>query len=200
MNHFEVKFQQKTGLSFREFYKVNKPKLIWHLARWTGCQETAEDFAEDAFIQALNKIDTYDPEKAQPHTWLYTIATNMVKKDYQDRQKLPSTSLDKELVNNANVSLFIPYNDGKKEFERYLETCKKADIVKKAIHEMPEKQIKYKRVLIMRELENMTYNEIAEQLKLNLSTVKSQIKKGREIILKKVEKKLKLIDVHGIDV
>lgn len=199
MNSLELKFQQKTGLSFKEFYKVNKPKLIWHLAKWTGCHDSAEDFAEEAFIQALNKIDTYDSEKAQPHTWLYTIATNMVKKDFQDRQKMPSTSLDKDLVNSANIALFIPYNDGKKELERYLETCKKAEIVKRAIHDMPEKQFKYKRVLVMRELENMSYNEIAEKLELNLSTVKSQIKKGREIIMKKVEKKLKLIDIHGIE-
>jgi RNA polymerase sigma factor (sigma-70 family) len=198
MNHYEKKFEEITGLDFETFYKNQKPKLTWFLSKWTKDLQIAEDFADDAFIKALNSIDTYQGNKSQVHTWLYTIATNFVKKDYQDKQKLPLISMDRDLGNNASVGMFIPYADSNKELEKYKEICKKAEIVRNAIFDMPSKQHKYKRVLIMREIENMSYNEISDFLKLNPSTVKSQIKKGREIICKKVEKKLKYIDENGL--
>lgn len=199
MNHFERKFEKKTGLNFQEFYKNQKPKLNWFLSKWTKDLVLAEDFADEAFIQALKKIDSFNTEKAQIHTWLYTIATNLVKKDYQDKQKLPLISMDKELANNASMSMFLPYADGIKENIKFKEICRKADIVRNAILDMPEKQIKYRTVLVMREIENMTYDEISTYLKLNLSTVKSQIRQGRILIKKKVEKKLEHIDIHGLD-
>lgn len=198
MNKLEEKFKEKTGLDFKEFYKTQKPKLVWYLTKWTKSLDLSEDFVADAFIQALKKIDSYDDDKSQIHTWLYTIALNIVKKDFLDRQKINSMSLDKVLDNEATLNLFISYDDGSRDNEKRLELCKKSDIVKNTIYEMPEKLFKYRTVLIMREIEHMSYNEIADELELNLSTVKSQIKKGREIIVKKVEKKLEHIDKNGI--
>jgi RNA polymerase sigma factor (sigma-70 family) len=199
MNHFERKFEQKTGINFQKFYKDQKPKLTWYLSKWTKDLEIAEDFADDAFVKALMSIDSYNGEKAQVHTWVYTIAVNFVKKDYQDKQKLPLISMDKELSNSASINMFLPYPDGKKDMMKHKEVCKKAEIVRDAIFSMPDKQHKYKQVLIMREIENMSYNEISDYLKLNLSTVKSQIKKGRELIVKRVEKKLAFIDEHSLE-
>lgn len=199
INHYEKKFEKKTGLNFQKFYKEHKPKLTWYLSKWTKDIVSAEDFADEAFIKALNSIDGYNGTKAQVHTWLYTIGVNFVKKDYQDQQKLPSISMDKELGNSATMSMFLPYSDGLKDFIKYKETCKKAEIAREAIYGMSEKQSKYKTVLILREIDNLSYNEIAENLQLNLSTIKSQIKKGRELIAKKIEKKLAYIDKHGLE-
>lgn len=198
MNNFEKNFKHKTGLNFQQFYKNQKPKLSWYLYRWTKDFELAEDFADEAFVKALISIDSYNGEMAQVHTWLYTIAVNFVKKDYQNKQKMPSISMDKELSGNATMNMFLPYYDGIKEQTKYDETCKKAEIIKDEIYNMPDKQHKYRTVLIMRQIKNMTYNEIAETLNLNLSTVKSQIKQGRALIVKKTEKKLAYIDKHGL--
>lgn len=198
MNHFEKKFEQKTGINFQKFYKDQKPKLTWYLSKWTKDLDLAEDFADDAFVKALMSIDGWDGKKAQVHTWVYTIATNLVKKDFQDKQKLPLISMDKELSNSASIGMFLHHTDGKKELTKHNELCKKADIVRDAIYSMPEKQSKYKRVLIMREIENMSYREISDYLEINENTIKSQIKKGRELIIQKVEKKLAHIDKYGL--
>lgn len=198
MNKFEVDFKNRTGIEFKKFYKENKPKLVWYITKWTKSIEAAEDFAEEAFIQALKKIDLYQGDKSQAHTWLYSIANNIVKKSYADQQKLPSVSIDKVFNDNANVKMFLPYEDNKKEIEHYQETCKKAEIIKNAIYSLPDKYEKYKKVLIMRQLENFSYDEISEYLGLNLSTVKSQIRKGRQIIKKKVENQINIIDEQGL--
>ena len=198
MNQLEKNFERKTGIKFKDFYKEYKPKFTWHLSKWTKDLSIAEDFADDAFLKALTSIDGYNGKMAQVHTWLYTIGVNLVKKDYQEKQRLPSISMDRELANNANMAMFLPYTDGKKEMNKHNEFVEKAQIIRDAILDMPEKQHKYKTVLVLRELENYTYKEIAHKLDLNLSTVKSQIKQGREIIRNKISRKLELIDEHGL--
>jgi len=108
--------------------------------------------------------------------------------------------MDKELKNGTTtLNLFLSYNDTINEKIMKKTIVKKAEIVRTAIYNLPEKQIKYRTVLIMREINNMSYNEISNYLKLNLSTVKSQIKKGRELIVKKVERDFSLIDKYGIN-
>lgn len=198
MTKLETEFKKKTGLNFKQFYKDQKPKLVWYLTKWTKDLKVSEDFADDAFVKALTSIESYNGEKAQVHTWLYTIAVNYVKKEFQEKQKMPSVSIDKMYDNNSNMTMFLPNIDNRKSHAKYLETCKKAQIIKKEIYNMPEKQIKYRTVLIMREIDNLSYNEISEYLNLNLSTVKSQIKQGREIIKRKVIKKINNIDKHGL--
>lgn len=198
-NEFEQHFEDVTGLKFEEFYRQHKPKLTWHLARWTKNLEVAEDYADEAFIQALHKIDLYNKNRgAQVHTWLYVIADNLVKKDFREAQRMPTISMDREYAEHATLAAFLPYDDGRKELESFQLLTRKADLVKKAITEMPAKQEKYQRVLVMREIEHMSYNDIAQKLQLNLSTVKSQIKKGRELVVKKVEKKFAYLDQHGL--
>lgn len=199
-NELETKFEERTGINFQTFYKNYKPKLMWYISRYTKDTDIAEDHVEDAFIQALLNISTYkrpDEGGAQVNTWIYKIAENIVKKAHKDSERLPTNSLDKELSENFNLSNLIPYDDGKTHVDEYNIFIKKANLIKETIYNLPEKDSKYKKVLIMREIEGMAYKEISEELNINLSTIKSQIKKGRNIVKKKVQKKFQEIDFNG---
>jgi len=199
-NELELKFEERTGINFKEFYKNQKPKLIWYISRYTKDLEVAEDHVDDAFIQAMLNINTYkrpDEGGAQVNTWIYKIAENIVKKAHKDSERIPTNSLDKEMAENFNLSNLIPYDDGKKVVDEYNIFVKKANMIKDTIYNLPEKDYKYKKVLIMREIEGMAYKEISENLNINLSTIKSQIKKGRSIIKKKIFKKFQDIDING---
>jgi len=198
-NELEIQFEARTGINFQDFYKNHKPKLIWYITKYTKDSGIAEDHVEDAFIQALLNIETYkrpDEGGAQLNTWIYKIAENIVKKVHKDNERLPTDSIDKDLAINFSLSNVIAYDDSKKPIEEYNIFVKKASIIKDAIYNLPEKDSKYKKVLIMREIEGMQYKEISDELNINLSTIKSQIKKGRTIIRKKVEKKFKDIDYN----
>lgn len=200
INELELQFEERTGLNFQTFYKNYKPKLMWYITRYTKDAEVAEDHVEDAFIQALLNISTYkrpDEGGAQVNTWIYKIAENIVKKAHKDSERLPTNSLDKEMTENFKLSNLIPYDDGKPIIDEYNIFVKKANVIKETIYNLPEKDSKYKKVLIMREIEGMAYKEISEELNINLSTIKSQIKKGRNIIKKKVLKKFQEIDHNG---
>lgn len=158
-NTLAENFEQKTGMKFETFYRKYRPKLVWYLTRYTKDQEKAEDFVDDAFTQALLKIDNYDNDKSQVHTWIYKIGENLVKKDYKDRKRLYAFSLDNENDNNLSLINIIPHNNDQRDIEDELILNKKVDLVKESIFNLPEK---YKRVMIMRELENKPYLEIAE--------------------------------------
>ena len=160
-NELSKEFQSKTGQKFDDFYHKYKPKLIWYLTKYTKDEKKSEDFADDAFTQALIKIGNFDKEKSQIHTWVYKIGENLVKKDFKDRKRMSVFSLDKDNSDNLNLINIIPNSDvhDKHEFETDHMVIKKAEIVKDAILKLPEK---YKKVMLMREIENRPYLEIAE--------------------------------------
>ena len=202
INELEVQFEERTGVNFQFFYKNHKPKLMWYITKFTKDVEIAEDHVEDAFIQALLNISTYkrpDEGGAQVNTWVYKIAENIVKKAHKDSERLPTDSLDKEMSINFNLSNVIPYEDDRKNSEEYNIFVKKANLIKETIYGLPDKDSKYKKVLIMREIDGMAYKEISDELNINLSTIKSQIKKGRNIIKKKVLKKFQEIDYNDTE-
>lgn len=201
-NELESQFQERTGLNFITFYKSYKPKLMWYITKYTKDIELAEDHVEDAFIQALMNIDSYkrkDEGGAAVNTWIYKIAENIVRKSYKDSERMPLNSIDKELSENFNLVNILPYDDGSSlNYDRQIQ-IEKVKIAKETIYNLSDKDYKYKKVLIMREIEGMQYKDISDELDINLSTIKSQIKKGRNIIKKKLIKKFKDIDYNGIE-
>ena len=79
MNKYEKLFKEITGYDFERYYIEYRPKLTWYLAsRYTKDVDKAEDFANQAFMQALEKIETYNSEKSKLITWLTKIAINLV--------------------------------------------------------------------------------------------------------------------------
>jgi len=198
MTKFEKDFKTHTGTKFNDFYNEYYENLVMFLNKWTKDQDLSEDIASEALMQGLKKIHKFDSTKAQLHTWVFKIAENMVKKHYRESNKLPTVSMDKEVGNNATLEIFLPYDDAKKELNKHEIFRRQASYVKKSIYNLPEKQHKYKTVLILREIDAMSYDEIAEYLNLNLSTVKSQIKKGREIIMKNTAEGLAKIERIGV--
>ena len=153
INELEQQFEDRTGINFQNFYKNYKPKLMWYISRYTKDPEIAEDHVEDAFIQALLNISTYkrpDEGGSQVNTWIYKIAENIVKKAHKDSERLPTNSLDKEMSENFHLSNIIPYDDGKRNVDEYNIFVKKASLIKETIYNLPEKDSKYKKVLILK--------------------------------------------------
>jgi len=70
-------------------------------------------------------------------------------------------------------------------------TLRKANIMKKYMEDLKEP---YRTVIEMREIQKMAYKDIAEQLGKNLSTIKSQIRNGRHILMAKTEKEFNKLD------
>lgn len=184
----EVIFKERTGKDFSTLYQKYYPKLIYFISKICKDVQKAEDISTDSFIVALEKIDKYDKEKAQFSTWLFTIARNLALQDLK--------------IENRSISLDIEFDDEGTTLKDFIQETesneavydvysKKADVLKKHISELKEP---YKTVIEMREIDRMAYKDIADLLGKNLSTIKSQIRNGRHILMEQSKKEFSEID------
>jgi len=162
MTEFEIKFKEKIGENFNTYYKSHLPKLTWYLTKYTKNVELSEEFANLAFVQGLEKIDSYNSELSKYITWLTTIAVNLVIKNYKDNKRYNIVSIDKELRNESTLTDFLCYDDNEEDKILNDEIKYKSDLVKDVIYSLPDK---YKKVMILREIDNKPYKEIADTIK-----------------------------------
>jgi RNA polymerase sigma-70 factor (ECF subfamily) len=184
----EKLFKERTGKDFSTLYQKYYPKLIYFTAKICKDVQKAEDISTDSFIIALEKIDKYEKEKAQFSTWLFTIARNLALQDLK--------------IENRSISLDIEFDDEGTTLKDFIQETesnegvyevynKKADVLKKHINELKEP---YKTVIEMREINRMAYKDIADTLGKNLSTIKSQIRNGRHILMEQSKREFLEID------
>jgi RNA polymerase sigma-70 factor (ECF subfamily) len=185
----EKLFVEKTGKDFSTLYKKYYPKLIYYTSKLCNDPQKTEDIATDSFMTAFEKIEKYDDEKAQFSTWLFTIAKNLALQAIKNDKK--SVSLDVEYDDEGTTMKdFIP-QDFQNEIEVFESNDLKAEIMKEHIFQLKEP---YKSVIEMREIKKMSYKDISDVLGKNLSTIKSQIRNGRAILINETKSEFKKID------
>ncbi len=184
----EKLFRERTGKDFSFFYTKYYPKLIYYTSRMCNDPQKAEDISTDSFLIAFEKIDKYEKEKSQFSTWLFTIAKNLMLQDIKNSKK--TMSLDIEIDEEGTTMKDFIQEEESQEYLHELSN-KKADIMKRQIATLKEP---YRKVIEMREIKKMQYKDIADELDLNLSTVKSQIRNGRSILIKETEKEFEMLD------
>src|SRR5262249_9755469 len=138
------------------------------LLRVLGSAETAADIAQDAFVQAYVKLDSFRGGSAF-YTWLYRIAFNLAMS--QRRREHREASLDqmKSLI-GAEPMDGVPTDDaGVPQQER-------ADVVPSARAELT---FEHRQILVLREIDGCRYDEIAEILDLPVGTVRSRLFRAR---------------------
>lgn len=183
-------FTEKTGKEFTSTYQKYYPKLIYFTSKICNDHQKAQDIATESFMIALDKIDKYDQDKSQFSTWLFTIAKNLSLQEKKIDQK--SVSIDVE-YDNEGTTMKDFINDEEIEDSEYIRKVydKKADIIKKYMLDLKEP---YRTVIEMREIKKMAYKDIAEILDKPLSTIKSQIRNGRHLLISKSKKEFEFID------
>lgn len=181
-------FRERTGKDFSSVYKKYYPKLVYFTSKICNDTQKAEDISTDSFMAAFDKIDKYEKDKSQFSTWLFTIAKNLALQDIKNEKR--TISLDVEFDDEGTTMKDFIQED---ESDSYVHDvyAKKADIMKKHIELL---KTPYKEVIKMRELKKMSYKDISDQLGVNLSTIKSQIRNGRAILIKETALEFKKID------
>lgn len=183
-------FREKTGKDFSTLYKKYYPKLVYFTSKICNDVQKAEDISTDSFMTAFDKIDKYEKDKAQFSTWLFTIAKNLALQDIKIEKK--TMSLDIQFDDEGTTMKdFIREDDGIDLNNIHELHDKKAEIMRKHISKLKNP---YREVIEMREIKRMSYKDISDQLGKNLSTVKSQIRNGRAILIKETSKEFNDID------
>ena len=144
-----------------------------------GDKELAKELTIEAFGKAFNKLHSYTPKFAFS-TWLYSIAKNNLI-DYLRKKKLTTVSLENMFDSdeeNAQV-LQIPTDILNPEGE--LEKKQRIKILRKIVEKLNPN---YRMLVKLRYFKEYTYDEIAQELKIPLGTVKAQLHRSREQLFK----------------
>jgi RNA polymerase sigma-70 factor (ECF subfamily) len=137
-------------------------------------REDAQDAAQETFIKVFRNLKRFEPN-ASLYTWIYRIAVNTCLDQRRKRRpELPESD--------------IPYDDvcSRACVEDPYDSMETAELLRRALQKIPEK---LRTVIVLKEMEGFSYDEIAEVLDISTGTVKSRISRARDklySLLKKI--------------
>lgn len=142
-------------------------------------KQDAEEVTQDAFIRAHRGLGKFRGD-ASFSTWLYQIATNLAHNRYWywfRRKRDQSISLEQPLTTDGDLTLesIMPCGG-----ENPAEAAVTQEFVERVSNCMGGLNDKHKEILILRNVRNFTYDEIAQNLEISVGTVKSRIARARE--------------------
>jgi RNA polymerase sigma-70 factor, ECF subfamily len=153
-----------------------KTRLFNYLFRLTGNRDEAEEFAQEAFVKAFIHAEKYKTI-ARFSTWLYTIATNLVRNRIRSKSRAPQIiSLWQRAFGEGDDERVIEIPDAQRTPDEAINDNELSDIIGQAIQRIPEK---YRTSFVLREINEMSYEEIAAVTGLKLGTVRSRINRAR---------------------
>ena len=170
--------QQGRDSAFRELIRRYERPVFSLIFRMVRDRELAEDLAQDTFIKVLNHIDRYRPE-FKLSSWLFKIANNITI-DHLRRRHVDTISIEGSpnaiTAESARATAITITSGGESPLEE-LESREIGAEIEKAIARLrPE----YRACIILRHVEDYSYDEIAEIVKLPLGTVKTYIHRARQ--------------------
>ncbi len=169
-----VLVQQGQRRPFDELVRRYKGRLFSFILRMVADPVEAEELAQDTLIRAYIHADKYR-EIARFSTWLFTIATNLVRNRVRRIKRQPRMlSLDPAPQDDDVAPLDPP--DRLADPTRGLEGRELGELIAKATSQIPEK---YRIPFLLREVEELTYEEIQMVTGLKLGTVRSRINRAR---------------------
>ena len=153
-----------------------KNKLYTYLCRLLGNRSEAEEFAQEAFVRAYIHAEKYRTV-ARFSTWLYTIATNIVRNRVRNvKRRPPVVSLWSDNENGEGGGKWMELRDDSQRPDYDMERRNLNELIQDAIERIPGK---YRPAFVLREINDLSYEEIAAVTGLKLGTVRSRINRGR---------------------
>jgi RNA polymerase sigma factor (sigma-70 family) len=146
--------------------------------KFVGKHDEAEDLTQDIFFKIFKSLDTFD-RRANFQTWLISVSRNLCIDHYRSVRKERET-IDRDV----DASELSPTS---KEIGAIalLEQRDRVALLRQALTELPEA---LRSAVLMRDIQEMSYQEIAKKLRLPEGTVKSRINRGRTELARQVRK------------
>ncbi|MFD0867796.1 Sigma-24 [Chlamydia abortus] len=164
--------------------------FVFHMLKSAGLEAMADDLCQESFYKAYRSLSTFREVEASFSTWLYTIARNTVLSELR-RHKHVKVSLEQSGHTPQAASETLP--------EQTVLRNEKVSMVRRAINNLPEKQ---RSALILREYDQLDYQEIANILGQTVSAVKSLLFRARASVRMQLEPYVLdpiLTDIEGMN-
>ncbi len=150
-------------------------KNVYNIAlRMTGNSEDAADMTQEAFIKAYNSLQSFRGD-SKFSVWLYRIVSNVCLDFLRSKNRRPTVSLSVEDDDGEDTQLDVA--DESQSPELLLDRKLTRESVRRGLDSLPPD---YRQILLLREIQGLSYDEIAQALGLEVGTVKSRIFRARK--------------------
>ena len=166
-------FQNGTEVAFNILVERYSERLTHYLYGFLGDMRRCEDLLQETFMRVYRNRHSYR-RIARFSTWLYTIAGNLARSEYRKRKRRRLSSI--QSVNRDNEEYEMPLPDESFLPDRHAESTFQDQYIQRALDEIPES---FREVVVLRDVQQLAYDEIAEITGLPMGTVKSRINRGR---------------------
>jgi RNA polymerase sigma-70 factor (ECF subfamily) len=175
-----LKGQQSSFSELIDKYK----NLVFNLAyRMTYNLQDAEDISQEVFIRVYKSLYNFNPNY-KFSTWLYQMTLNLCRDRFR-KGKIPSVSLDTPLDKDDQKDLRSIIPDNQNNPEDIIIRTEQTNFVNELISSLP---LKYREVIVLRHLRDLSYEEMSKILNISLGSVKTRLFRARELLKNKLKK------------
>ena len=178
MNKYELtdeelisKFQKGDIGAYNQLVYRYKDRLLNFIYRYLNDINRSEDLVQDTLLKLYTHKDSYK-QIAKFSTWIYTIAANLARTELRKIKRRKTFSITE--LSYDDKEFIIKSKDDEPGDEIINEDLQKK--VQSALHELPDD---FKTIIILRDIQELSYEDISRIIKLPLGTVKSRINRGR---------------------
>lgn len=173
-----LRAQKQEQSAFSEILKNYSRSVYQVIYRMVKNQEDAEDIMIETFTKAFKNIERYQFDY-NFSTWIFRIATNNCI-DFLRKRKLQTVSINQSMNDDDN-SYFYEIADPELNPQDIAIQRQKIEILRTFVAKIPDK---YQMLIELRYFKELSYQEIADELELPIGTVKAQLHRAREILIK----------------
>jgi RNA polymerase sigma-70 factor (ECF subfamily) len=165
-------------LAWEAIVRQYRRKVFNVAYKFVGKHDEAEDLTQDIFLKIFKSLDTFD-RRANFQTWLISVSRNLCIDHYRSVRKERET-IDRD-ADTAELSAAAP---GQSQIAA-LEQRDRVELLREALASLPKT---LRTAVLMRDLQELSYHEIARELRLPEGTVKSRINRGRSELARQIRK------------
>lgn len=182
-----IELSQQGDLDAFEELIIKYEKKIYVIAyRFMGNEHDAKDLTQETFIKAFNNIKKFRQESSFS-TWICRIANNSCIDELRKKKRRPIDSLDEKIeLNEGSISKQV--KDERPTPEEAYETGELNQYLQKILNELNESS---RMVVVLRDIEGYSYEEIAEITDVSLGTVKSRLYRARKELKERISSEKK---------
>jgi len=188
-DQFLERLKRRDGAAFEQLVAERTGDIYGLLFRLTGDPEEARDLAQETFLRAFQAIEKFRGD-ADLKTWLYRIAINQARNRWRWWRRRRR---------DATVSLDATVGEREQTVATQLQDANASDPEQETLARERQNQLRealqglrgaYRETVVLRDIEGLTYEEIAATLQINIGTVKSRLARGRLELRRKLESSL----------
>ena len=166
-----AQFQSGNEFAYLDLVKRFKDRLFTFIYRFVNDEDMAEDLVQDTLVKVYTHKHSYR-EIAKFSTWIYTIAGNLARTELRKRKRRATFSMSSLGIGDREYEFpstdYLPSSDMEgKQTEQHIRI---------ALAQLP---LHFRTVVILRDVQELSYEEISKIMKIPLGTVKSRVNRAR---------------------